>query len=407
MMNNKKVEDNYEKMLNIADVIVKGEDATDIEIEKAYNDIQKLNSDDELEDYTPTEEDLELEKVPQKIDVVINPDGKINNVLAMKTPNVAKDNFDKLMSMSPEEVKLDVDIERENVVESLKNVFPGSDATFPYIKQSDIDMFIHAIDRYRKGEKFSYYNALPKPLQDYINTLIGTSGIGQVEAKTARNYVAQGLFDQVINDNYTNIMFNDLQASIDESYNELYESTKGEFSKYNNRQRYIFEEKMLEVANEVEAENPEKAETLRKSSANFIQAHTYTDMLELYKKGKLKVKVIEVDKFDRTCRSFLAKYENSKFIINDVREALPTILTAFDNKYDERTVKTFLVAFTKYAQNMKPDVIEDHVFMYYFIKNIISLSYYNVDDEEETKFYDDLKVSIRTFLDAIVEKIKK
>ena len=57
-----------------------------------------------MEDYIPTEEDLELEKEPQKLNVLIDSTGKINNVLANDI-KYSSDNLEQLMALSPEEIK--------------------------------------------------------------------------------------------------------------------------------------------------------------------------------------------------------------------------------------------------------------------------------------------------------------
>ena len=116
------------------------------------------------------------------------------------------------------------------------------------------------------------------------------------------------------------------------------------------------------------------------------------------------VKQIEIDKIERSCRVWNTKYEGSKFVINDLRETISTLKDQFE--FDDRIIKHFLGVFMKFTQNMKPEYIPEHIFMYYFIKNIISLKYYNHDDEEECKFYEDLKGNIYKFLTAIVEKEK-
>ena len=57
--------------------------------------------------------------------------------------------------------------------------------------------------------------------------------------------------------------------------------------------------------------------------------------------------------------------------------------------------------------NMSPDNVDEHVYMYYFIKNILSLKYYNKDDEEEIKFYDKVRQNLIKFLELIEEKDQK
>ena len=57
-----------------------------------------------------------------------------------------------------------------------------------------------------------------------------------------------------------------------------------------------------------------------------------------------------------------------------------------------------------YTKNMKPDNIVEHVFMYYFIKNILGIVYCNKDDEKEVKFCNMVKDNVNRFLKTIEEK---
>ena len=88
------VNDNYDKLLKVADVMVQDE-VTNEEIENVAETIQELHEEEPMEDYIPTEEDLELEKEPQKLNVLIDSTGKINNVLA----NDIKYSSDKMSSL--------------------------------------------------------------------------------------------------------------------------------------------------------------------------------------------------------------------------------------------------------------------------------------------------------------------
>lgn len=403
------INEKYEKLLQTGDLLSKAnqEKLSDKESDKLMDGLSELNDDniddDFLENYIPNEEDMDLEKNPQTVDVMIDPyTGKINNVVSNTKYNTSDANLDRLLSMTEDEIKTNVDLSEESVQNSIQSLFPEFELT-------DFKAFMSALERYRKGEKFSYYNALPESLQKQINYILGTVEIGYTSAREARNYVVQGIFDQVIQENYTNAMFVDLNKSLEESYKELYDDTKGQFSAYNNNQRHMIEDKFLEEADRIEKEEPEKAKSLREMSRMFKESYTYEEMYKLYENtGKLKVKQIEIDKFKRTCTEWCSKYKDNKFIINNVYDIYPVIQNVFEGyDFDDDVIKKFVVVFIKYTRNMDPNNIAEHMFMFYFIKNILLLKFHNEEDEKEVEFCNDVKNNIHKFLTLITEKDAK
>ena len=55
---------------------------------------------------------------------------------------------------------------------------------------------------------------------------------------------------------------------------------------------------------------------------------------------------------------------------------------------------------------MSPDKVDEHILMYYFIKNILSIKYHNDTDEKENKFYDEVLRNVIKALDIIKERVK-
>lgn len=406
-MNEKKINKEFDKLLELGDIATKaiknGEGTlTKEEQDKLFKDLESLQPDDDFEeDYIPTKEDMELEKNPSSIYVQMDPySGKINNVINDGlNSSIYDQDIDKLLAMDQEQIKSEVEVDEKSVKESIETLFPNFELT-------DFPLFMNVLNRYRKGEKFSYFNTLPKSMRDQIDTIIGGANIGFASQKEARNYVVTGLFDQIINDNYNNRLFIDIDKSIESSYKELYDSTKGDFSNYNNNFRNMLENELPKKAEEIKETEPEKSESLMKISKAFVESYTMTDMFDMYKNtGKLKVKPIMTDKFKRTCDDWCLKYKDHKMIINNVYDLYPSLQKIFsDYDFDDKLYKKFICIFINYTKNMKPDVMEEHVFMYYFIKNILGIVYCNTEDVEETKFCNTVKDNVNKFLNMIKEK---
>ena len=402
-MKDSSVEQRYEKLLKSGDAVAKilNGKGNDDDIMEALSEFQPETEDtDFMEDYIPTKEDLELERNPTPIYAQIDPySGKINNVINDNIGNIYDKNLDELLGMDQERIRSDVDINEDAIQESVKSIFPNLEIT-------DFKMFMSALNRYRKGEKFSYYNALPQSMKDQVDLIIGNTYIGYTSNKEARAYVVQGVFDQVINDNYTNKLFVNIEQSMNESFKELYDNTKGQFSEYNNNFRDMIENRLQLEAENIKDTDPEKAMMYQDISNAFVRSYTFDEMYDLYvNTGKLKVKPIMVDKFKRTCDEWCLKYKDHKMIINNVYDLLPALQSMFTGYgFDDKIYKKFICVFINYTKNMKPDNISEHVFMYYFIKNILGIVYCNTEDEQEVKFCLTVKDNVNKFLTAIKEK---
>ena len=135
----------------------------------------------------------------------------------------------------------------------------------------------------------------------------------------------------------------------------------------------------------------------------FIESYTFKEMRELYAKHKIKVKKIMLEKFKRTCMEFNVKYQKSQNIIQDVQLIERALDRHAAKKFDMVVINEFICVFILYTQmkNMDPNNIVDHTFMYYFIQNILTLDYYDKNNEKDAEFHDQLINNINMFLEDI------
>ena len=215
---------------------------------------------EKIKDFEGSGENTELESVDIQVDenghpIPVNVDGiDFSDCTDMDT-------FEKLCQLTPEQIKEHIDITKEAIETS-----PIMD--FSSISDEDVMTLIDCVNRYRKGEDFSYYNALPQSIKDMINHTFGVA-TGPLNTSQTRKLMAKELYEQIIQDNYINKISTDMQASIDKEYNKIYEETRGELKKYNDSQRDFFENISLQQAEKLREdggeENIAKAETLEKS----------------------------------------------------------------------------------------------------------------------------------------------
>ncbi|HAU84382.1 MAG TPA: hypothetical protein DCW90_02380 [Lachnospiraceae bacterium] len=253
------------------------------------------------------------------------------------------------------------------------------------------------------GKKFSFFNAMPQAIKDQIIKLLGTNQLTVTgnTTKEARNYASACLMNAIIEVNVGEAIQDDLNQSIAKMNKELSQDNMwGETRRY-------FSEDLNELIPKLEADGcTEQAERARAVQRSFVQSCTYEEMFNEIKMGKLKYRKIDMEDFDKTCKKFNAQYETSTNVITDVAQVWPALCR--NDKIDGTTeiYKEFICLFIAYCKkhNLDPNNIVQHTFMYYFIQNIVTLEFYNPDNEEDVKFHDDIVANIQRVINYLSQK---
>src|SRR5699024_10824196 len=223
--------------------------------------------------------------------------------------------------------------------------------------------------------------------------------------KEGRNYIAGSILQDIVNDATQEVAYNDLQKSIAAIKGKGAREMKKD-SYWTDVKRYLMFgtiEKADKLREEGKTEQADRYEAVHDA---FIESYMMTDMLDMYSRGKIRVRKIDVEKFKKTCNSFNFKYQNSTNVINDITQVIMILDRYADKRFDLDIIKEFICVFIKYTdiKNMKADDIVDHTFMYSWIFNIITLDMYNKEDEFSVEFHDQLISNINNFLSVITER---
>lgn len=408
----------YDELLKKADMI--GEDMgkkdkdelTDEDIKKITAAIDEVGS--------PTTKLLEKAKEeaskPQEnqgdiANVVINPvTGKPMAVEEFDDDDSELQSFEEMMA-DPNIKPMDIDMAKITISEDdVKSALSGYSTNVSSFSLEDYDMIIKAADRFRNKEKFSYYNAMPEQIKTMINNVIASdlglaSKMGNFVAE-GRNYIASELLRDIITSAATNMAVIDLEKMIRVEKAKASKDMKSD--DYWRSTREYFLKTLPAIADKIrESGDKEKAQPLFDATDAYIESYKFIKMRDLYIKGKLRVKKIQIEKFKKTCTDFNLKYQKSQNLITDLSLALTALDRNAPKHYDIDILKEFLCIFVNYTKNMDPNNKVDHVFMYYFIHNITTLDFYDKENPEDVAFHDELLNNIDTFLADIVERRKK
>lgn len=309
-------------------------------------------------------------------------------------------NIDDIMNLDNVETDITkVEITQDSLQKAIDKIYPGIK-----VNEEDIVTLLSLANRYNKGESFSYYQSMPDNIKSSINVVLGdvSPEMGPY-VKEGRNFVAKQLLDSIVEQSVMDTVTRDMNIAAMNTVSEFNNLSKESLTEFFKLQKTQFEvnypaqantyEKAL-AAGEIDEKDVEKikrAITVYRGVANsFKQAYMYTEMMEAYRAGKIKVKPIQISKIKRTCDEFNYKYQKSINTINDIKFIITTLDRHADPDIDIDTIKKFVCIFINYTKNKKPDDVVDHTFMYYFVKNIISLDQYDHTSEEEDKFYTEL-----------------
>lgn len=411
--NENNINEKYDKLLKSADKIgdnlsEKGQ-LTDEDIETIAETINSVDSPgSELLEKAKEEASKPQQNMSSTANIVINPmTGKPMSVVDFddEEDDIHLQSFEEMMA-DPTIKPMDIDISKVEISQDdVKNALAGygTDKDFSI---EDYNKIIEAADRFKKKEKFSYYVAMPDNIKTMIDRVISTdlelaSKMGNFRAE-ARNYVASELLRDVVTSATTNTALIDLdkfiktsqaKASIEIKRDDYWRSTR----------EYFLKTLPTIIEKMVSDGKGDQADVLTKAREAFIQSYTYTDMMDKYKSGKIRVKKIQIEKFEKTCRDFNTRYQKSQNIITELSLALSSLDRHAPKHYDIDVIKEFLCIFVNYTRNMDPNDKIDHVFMYYFIYNITTLDFYNKENEEDVAFHDELLNNIDTCLKDIIE----
>ena len=343
--------------------------------------------------------------------VVTNPfTGKPMSVMAEDDTNDDEfhlQTFEEMMeddSIAPMEIdESKVKVTDDIIKEQVKITF-GSQIS---LSLADIDTLMALANRVKNKEEFSYYNSMPQSIKTAIDQTLGAETSNKLGSflREGRNFIASSLLQEMVNDATREVAYTDLQRSI--------AAIKGQGAKDMKNDKYWTDYRKylmfgtIERADKLREDGKEdKALQYEKVHDAFIESYMMPDMLDMYSRGKLRIRKIDIEKFKKTCNTFNFKYQNTTNVINDIHSVLPILDRIVDKKYDLDTIKEFICAFIKYTdvKNMRANNIVDHTFMYNWIFNIISLDMYDREDEDAIKFHDQLINNINGFLQIITDR---
>lgn len=283
----------------------------------------------------------------------------------------------------------------------------------------DEEKFVDLVLRYKAGEVDNLYKEMPDVIKDTIKSIAFQNNIPREQY----NMIANMVMEEFLSDSELNKVFVDFETSMGEalkipSTEDLYSSNIQD----------MMENKTLELAEKIEDESPEKAETLRQISKAFTDSYTLVRMGDALDNSARARKAIrrDYDKAKHFCDEINFRNEKTMFKMPDVTLMIPALkkvlkekttlkydidsedgkivtdsTTHADVEFTDTDVNKFMTLFCKTCDNYDPNGIVDASYVYYAAKNIIMLAH---TDEGKTPFAVELINNIKDMIIRIREK---
>lgn len=380
---------------------------TNNEIDKIVDTAKEARENSEAIDMEKIKEEVKVDK-DAALEAEVK-EGKIDSSVDLVTAKV--DTIPtadvNLFDLDGDEIKEDEEspsIKDGSLISSAKEAYDLSD--------EDAMKIIDLVTNMRKNPKYPVYPNLPENIKKVVDDLASKNGI----PINQRNALARMIMMEMMNDSDVNSTFIDLEKAINEALN-----IPSIIDLYTEHVKTIMEENIPKMIEEIKDIDPEKAEMLGKVKERFILSYTYDFAKhEFMENSRLRKAVRRYDvELKRSLENFNFMNEKSNFKMNDVKE-VPKVLTKIliddliyseppkdgevdeirnkimETKVTDVDIKKFSIMITKSCENCDPKNILDAVYMYYMMKNIISLKYTN---EAKTEFAAEL---INNICDTIV-----
>lgn len=268
---------------------------------------------------------------------------------------------------------------------SISPVFLDPESNISISKESIMDL-IELANRKIKKEDFNVYKEFPQDVKDLVDHYVNATITPQqalsnsVQVKTFRNSVSESLLDEFIRNITYNRIKSDFNNDVEKIFNTTMSDTADSIIGYSKKKLDTYHEAAEKIT------DPEKKAKLEKILDIIDEAYT----LEPLKKAafKIKIKPIEYDKPQKVFDKFLFKYRESPYHIYDIRKVDKILRRQLPaDEFTDKDINAFLILFCKYSNNLRPDITEDHAFMYYVLYNAVVTDLASGTDKETSEAF--------------------
>ena len=359
--NTNNVDKVYDNLMNTIDEMDKkyaelkpGEQLSDKDFKKVSNALKEANKLVESSD-----DDINNVQIPENI-----PEDREPHVANLRHDNstgisvVTEDRPSKFTG----DLDTEYNISNDDIINMLNDHFG---------EMEDLKVISELIKRKANGEQFNVYKELPSSFK----LIVDSEAVKYPDPKQVRNMISEMMLNELAEEVKKNagMDIDDLLLDIRKDLEKYADGLSTETAKFsldmNKENLETLEEAIKKATEDNDQEKLDRFISIKKA---IEDSNNLNDFKEYCK--KVKIKKFDIEKPSRWFQDLLRKYENHKYNIYNISDCDKVLDRHFNNddNYHIRNI-ALLITFCKYTMNYNPDNIYEHTFMYYFIKNIITL----------------------------------
>lgn len=267
----------------------------------------------------------------------------------------------------------------EKASESFKNIFGASD--------EDMIAFINVVNRYKSGEKFSVYNALPDCFKKVVMAVCASQG---ADRRYYNTVAKEFLIEQFVQSEEMNNAFDSFNRELEDIYAEIPSMS----DMYADTLYQSMTDDLQKKADMIKDSNPEGAERLLKISDVFKDTYEFTSIKEFIASKKYLFKVmkdIRKGKFDDEMKNFNFLLSKSNLFKWPDVTAIKDILNRKLSGMNDYQIKVFMLSLYYSRLGIDLNDVYEAEYTYYTLRNIIALDFAEGSSEFNTKLVENLQ----------------
>ncbi len=285
--------------------------------------------------------------------------GKLPDMGIVSTPTITDEDLEDVPVSS-------LEVTDEQVLTNMHNIVGEG------ISDNDAMVLIDILRRYKAGEKFSVFNALPETIKIQIRK--SASETGEAPRHAILEFFAKNLINDIISDAFMSTEINNFQEELNTYAKAAGNVTGVIVDSYTDEVKEKFETGLLETADKIQEANPEKADELREIAKYFRYTHTLelvkkhienggdTYLNRCYKKSR---------KIKRYTASFNAYYEGTVPKIRDIE----TLAIPFRQlMIDEETAETLVVMLGDTCYEQPKGSLVGNIYAFYLLTGVMNIA---------------------------------
>lgn len=379
----------------------------------------KESSKEVLDSYTSNIAYETLDNVSKEIAGVVNTVTSVKD-LSESINEAKKENIAKTVSefnnktddddheMSIEEIN---DVPATNL--SVDDKVLTSVLTDKYNTVSDEDAIklIEVINRYKSGEKFDVFESLPKSLKDVIYKEAMSVGAD----KSLINFFAKSFINDLVDNTYLDKEITDFNQELKEVLAPMGNIAGTVMDEYSDEVYHKFTDKLEKKADEIQEDNPKKAEQLRTISKSFKEAVSLERIIGLLKStpsSANKAYKMARDNWNKFCSDYDNKISTVKPAPRDIEHCIAGLNnTELKYQYDESIIKALVVMVANSVIDaINEGSLNEHIYAYYSSNALYTIMFTANNSEVNTIIMNSVKEAldlIKNYMEPLLARNSK